>query len=81
MDLYRKNKVLWTMALAAEEFYNVLRFFAGIVLSDPVRNCEHTVGAMIMLGQLHETVKPGFENLLSDRREQIRPAKPGCLTN
>lgn len=27
MDLYRKNKVLWTMALAAEEFYNVLALF------------------------------------------------------
>jgi hypothetical protein len=56
MDLYRKDKVLWCTVLAAEEFYNVLRFFAGIVLSDPERNCERTVGAMIILGQLHETV-------------------------
>src|SRR5437667_2052967 len=48
LDLYRKNKVLWCMVFIAEEFYNMVRFFTGIVLRDPTRNCERTVSAMIL---------------------------------
>jgi glycosyltransferase involved in cell wall biosynthesis len=68
LDLYRKNKVLWCIVLVAEEFYNVLRLFAGIVLSDPVRNCERTVSALITFGQLHETANQVMKHFRANQR-------------
>jgi glycosyltransferase involved in cell wall biosynthesis len=69
-DLYRKNKVLWCMVFIAEEFYTMVRFFTGIVLRDPTRNCERTVSAMIMLGELHETANQVFKHFKPKRREK-----------
>jgi glycosyltransferase involved in cell wall biosynthesis len=54
-NIYLKNKILWCIVLVAEEVYNVGLFLSGFVLRDSKRNCERTVSAMIMFGQLHET--------------------------
>jgi len=70
LDLYHKNKVLWYMVLVAEEFYNVLRLFAGIILRDPTRNCERAVSAMITFGELHETANQVFKHFKPKRREK-----------
>ena len=70
LDLYRKNKVLWCMVFIAEEFYNMVRFFTGIVLRDSTRNCERTVSAMILLGELHETANQVFKHFKPKRREK-----------
>jgi glycosyltransferase involved in cell wall biosynthesis len=66
-NIYLKNRILWWMVLVAEEFYNVVRFLAGFVLRDSKRNCERTVSAMIMFGQLHETVNQAFKRLLAEK--------------
>lgn len=71
LDLYRKNKVLWCMVLVAEEFYNVLRLFAGIVLRDQTRNCERTVSAMIVFGELHETANQVLKNFRAKQRNHL----------
>ena len=63
LDLYHKSKVLWGIVLLVEEFYNLLRFLGGFFLTDLTRNCERTVSAMIMFGQLHETVNQLFKRL------------------
>ena len=68
LDLYRKNKVLWCIVLVAEEFYNVLLLFAGIVLRDPTRNCEQTISALITFGQLHETANQVMKHFRANRR-------------
>jgi Predicted glycosyltransferases len=70
LDLYRKNKVLWCMVLIAEEFHNVLRLFAGMVLRDPTRNCERAVRAMIRFGELHETANQVFKHFMPKRRDK-----------
>ena len=66
-NIYLKNKILWCIVLVAEEFYNVLLFFAGVVLRDSKRNCERTVSAMIMFGQLHETANQAFKRFLGEK--------------
>lgn len=70
LDLYRKSKVVWCMVLIAEEFYNLLRFLTGFFLADLTRNCERTVTAMIMFGELHETANQIFKRFL--RRLKLR---------
>jgi GT2 family glycosyltransferase len=71
LDLYRKNKVLWCMVLVAKEFYNVLRLFAGIVLRDQTRNCERTVSAMIVFGEIHETANQVLKNFRANQRNHL----------
>jgi glycosyltransferase involved in cell wall biosynthesis len=55
-SIYLKSRILWGVALVADEFYAALRFLTGFFLRDSRRNCERTVSAMIMFGQLHETL-------------------------
>jgi len=69
-DIYLKNRVLWCMVLVAQASYNVLRFLSGFVLRDPKRNCERTVSAMIIFGQIHETANQVFEHFKPKRREK-----------
>ncbi len=63
--LYVKSRLLWCMVLVAEVFYNAVRFLTGFVLRDPKRNCDRTVSAMVIFGQLHETANKAFESLKS----------------
>jgi L-malate glycosyltransferase len=66
-NIYLKNRILWCMLLIADWFYNVLRFLSGFVLSDSNRNCDRTVGAMIIFGQIHETANQVLKRLLAKR--------------
>jgi glycosyltransferase involved in cell wall biosynthesis len=66
-DIYFKNKILWGIVLVADEFYAMLRFLTGFLLRDSRRNCERTVSAMIMFGQIHETANQVLKCFLAKR--------------
>ncbi len=64
-NIYFKNGVLWCLILVADEVYAVLRFLAGFFVTDSRRNCDRTVSAMVMFGQLHETANQVFKRFLA----------------
>jgi hypothetical protein len=64
-NIYFKNRVLWCLVLVADEVCAMLRFLAGFFVTDSRRNCDRTVSAMIMFGQLHETANQVFKRFLA----------------
>ena len=65
---------MWGMVLIVEEFYNLLRFLAGLFLTNSTRNCERTVSAMIIFGELHETANQVFKRLKPTNETKLAAA-------
>ena len=67
-DTYSRNRILWCTILVVDEICAVLRFLSGFFLRDSRRNCDRTVSAMVMFGQIHETVNQVFKGSSLNRR-------------
>jgi glycosyltransferase involved in cell wall biosynthesis len=84
-DLYAKNRILWGIVLVADELYATLGFLTGFLLRNSRRNCERTVSAMIMFGQLHETanqiMKHFRANLRNVEAESPKGPPPQAYSN
>jgi glycosyltransferase involved in cell wall biosynthesis len=68
-DIYSRNRVLWCTILVVDEICAVLRFLSGFFLRDSRQNCDRTVSAMIMFGQIHETLNQVFKGSTLNRRK------------
>ena len=65
----RGDGILWCTIIVVDEIYDVLRFLSGFFLSDSRRDCDRTVSAMIMFGQIHETVNQVLRGSHLNRRK------------
>ena len=70
-DIYSRSRILWCTILVVDEICAVLRFLSGFFLMDSRRNCDRTVSAMIMFGQIHETVNQLFKGSNLNQRNLV----------
>jgi glycosyltransferase involved in cell wall biosynthesis len=76
--LFFRSRGVWCVAIAADVLFALWRLCVGLLSSDPRRNCELSVDAMIRLGEVRETLG-SVGGLITRRllsRERLSETRP-----